>query len=83
MSNIMEFFGYENDKPIEIQLEPEAITFIATPAKSLRFVAVNCQVDFRWSLRIDHARQGIQLFPDTLNHYEIEIYENDQLLKDW
>ena len=83
MSNVIEFFCYENDKPLEIQLEPEAMIFIVSPGNSLRFVAVNCQNDFRWSLRIEHANEGVQLFPDSRGRYEIEIYKNDELLDNW
>jgi hypothetical protein len=83
MSNTIEFFCYERDKPLEIQLEPEAIIFIASPENALKFVATNAASDFRWSLRIIHEGEGVQLFPDSLGEYEIEIYENNQLLDDW
>jgi hypothetical protein len=83
MSNSIEFFCYENDNPIEIQLEPEAIIYVASPGNSLRFVAVNCKGDFKWSIRIDHSHKGIQLFPDTLKQYDIEIYKNNELLRNW
>lgn len=81
MNNIVEFSCYENDKPIEIQLEPEAEILIASPGNSLQFVAVNCQGDFRWSLRIDHSNEVIQLFPESLDRYEIKIYRNGELLR--
>lgn len=82
MSNRIEFFCYENDKPLEIQLEPEAIIFIASPGNSIAFHAVNCSDDFRWSVRVEHENVGVQLFPDSLHDYEIEIYENDVRLDD-
>lgn len=83
MSNIIEFFCYQNDMPLEIQLEPEAVIFIASPKNAIKFVAINCQDDFKWSIRIGSENRGIQLFPDTLGHYDIEVYENNELITDF
>ena len=78
-SSVIEFLLYENDEPLEIQLEPECFLFKATPKNSLRFVAKNCEPDFRWTLRIEHKIGAIQLFPDTKGNYDVEVYENDAL----
>ncbi|WP_316812583.1 hypothetical protein [Pedobacter heparinus] len=83
MSNIIEFFCYQNDSPLEIQLEPEAVIFIASPENAIKFVAINCQDDFKWSIRIGSEDGGLQLFPQTLGDYDIEVYENNELITDF
>ena len=83
MSNIIEFFCYQDDMPLEIQLEPEAVLFIASPENSIKFIAINCQDDFTWSVRIEGEERGLQLFPSTLGDYEVEVYENDKLITDF
>lgn len=80
MSNEIEFLCWEKDKPFEIQLEPEPLVFTVFPNQIIKFVAINCQKDFRWSLRLD---EGIQLFASTLGDYEIQIFEDDLLIEDW
>jgi len=82
-NSVIEFLLYENDEPLEIQLEPEAIIFKVMAGNSIRFVAKNCDPDFAWALRIEHKICGVQLFPDSRGNYDIEIYENDALLLDW
>jgi len=79
-TNSVSFFCYENDKPVEIQLEPEALIFIANPECEIKFVAT-CDTQFDWTLRIQG--DGIQLFPNSKGDYSIEIFENDVLLEDW
>lgn len=84
MSNVIEFFCYENDMPLEIQLEPEAITFVASPGNDIKFIAINTNDDFKWSIRFESEskNRGLQLFPDTLGDYDIEVYENNALITD-
>ena len=79
----IEFFLYEKDEPLEIQLEPECLIFKASPQNTIKFVAINCTAEFQWCLRINHKNNGIQLFPESKGDYDIEIYENDNLLDDW
>jgi hypothetical protein len=81
MKKSIEFFCYENDKPVKIQIEPDAITFTASPKSNLQFVAVDCQEDFKWSVRIDHAGEGVQLVPESKGSFQIEIYQNGQQLE--
>jgi hypothetical protein len=83
MSNIIEFFCYQHDIPLEIQLEPEAVIFIASPGNAIKFVAINVNDDFKWSIRIGSEDRCLQLFPDTLGHYDIEVYENNDLITDF
>jgi hypothetical protein len=82
MSNTIEFFCYQDDMPLEIQLEPEAIIFIASPGNAIKFVAINASDDFKWSIRIGGEDRGLQLFPDTRNDYDVEVYENNDLITD-
>jgi hypothetical protein len=79
----IEFFAWKDDDPLEIQLEPECLVFKVLPDNALKFVAVNCDAEFLWTLRINHKNSGIQLFPESKGDYDIMIYENDSLLEDW
>jgi len=81
--SVIEFTCFEKDDPIEIQLEPEAIIFIAKNGKDLKFIGTSDIDDFHWAVRIDHKEKGIQLFPESLGNYSIEVYENDKLIEDW
>ena len=78
--NIIEFMCWEKDKPLEIQLEPEAFCYTVNPGSKIRFISKNSTNEFSWVLRIDHSNQGIQLFPSGF-YYEIEIYINDELIE--
>jgi len=82
-NNTIEFSSWEKDEAMEIQLEPECYLFKIMPCNSIKFVAVQCQSEFEWSVRVDHRNKGIQLFPVSKASYEIEIYENGVLLNDW
>ena len=81
MSQSVEFTCWENDKPLEIQLEPEAFLFTVEPKNTIRFEATNSKDDFRWALRITHEHRGIQLFPEG-SYDRIRIYMNDQMMDD-
>ncbi|MGE9311642.1 hypothetical protein ACLOAU_08350 [Niabella sp. CJ426] len=81
--SIIEFTCFENDDPLEIQLEPEAIVFIVKNGKSLKFIGTSDINDFHWAVRVDHKAKGVQLFPESLGNYSIEIFENNELLEDW
>jgi len=83
IKNTIDFFCWEKDGPIEVQLEPEALTFTVFPGSNLRFVAICGNSDFRWSLRITPEDKGVQIFPDTTGSYEIEVYQNGEFIKDW
>jgi hypothetical protein len=77
-SNSISFIVWENDSPLDIQLEPEAFVFTANSNEELTFVVVNPNLDFSWYVR--HSKDGIQLFPETLGVYEkIELYRNGEL----
>lgn len=81
MQNAIEFFCHDNDKPIEIMLEPECTIFIVSPRENLKFVGKSrSNNEFRWSLCLSNG--GIQLFPDCKDGYDIEVYENGRLLND-
>ena len=82
-NHIIEFFLWENDDQLEIQLEPEAIIFRVEPGNSIKLIAVNCAMEFSWAVRISSNGNGLQLFPDSKGSYDIEIYENDTLLDNW
>jgi hypothetical protein len=81
--SIIEFTCFENDDPIEIQLEPEAIIFIAKDGKDLKFIGTSDDDNFCWSVRVDHKVKGVQLFPVSLGNFSIEIFENNRLIEDW
>jgi len=82
-TSIIEFSCWENDEPVEVQLEPDAIIFIVSRGKVLKFVGTSSTSNFKWSLRVDHKNKGIQLFPESIGDYTIEIFENDSLVEDW
>lgn len=69
--------------PLEIQLEPEAIIFVASPGNNIKFVAINTNDNFKWAIRAGSESRCLQLFPDTLGHYDIEVYENNALITDF
>ncbi|BDD05498.1 hypothetical protein [Aureibacter tunicatorum] len=74
-NNSISFIVHETNPPLEIQLEPEAFTFIAYPNEELTFAVVNPTHDFSWAIR--HKKNRIQLFPETYGDYEkIELYRN-------
>lgn len=69
------FTVWENDPPLKIQLESEAITITVNPCEEVTFAVKNLSKEFSWTIRYDKA--GIQLFPETMGNYErIEIYRN-------
>ncbi|WP_158826736.1 hypothetical protein [Mucilaginibacter lacusdianchii] len=80
--HVIEFTLWKEDLPLEIQLEPECFIYKVEPGSTLKFVAVTDDY-FEWALRSDRKLGGIQLYPKGKGDYEIEIYENGELLKDW
>lgn len=84
MKKAIEFFCWEGDEPIAVQLEPEAHVFTVLPGMSLKFEPVHAAEDFHWALRISRHDKGVQLFPDTKGSYDgINIYKNNELVEDW
>ncbi|NHA05044.1 hypothetical protein G7092_14640 [Mucilaginibacter sp. HC2] len=81
--HIIEFFLWEDDDLLEIQLEPEAIIFMVEPGNSIKFIAINCVMEFSWVVRISGKENGLQLFPESKGDHDIEIYENGALLDNW
>lgn len=81
-NQIIEFSLWKDDLPLEIKLEPECIIFKVEPGNTLKFVAVTDDY-FDWSLRIERKLCGIQLYPEGKGDYEIDVYENGELLEDW
>jgi hypothetical protein len=83
MRNTIEFTCWENDKALEIQLEPEAVRYIVHPEQTLKFVAPFAKEGFSWALRINHEDKSVQLFPEGLKYYgDIEVYRNNELVID-
>jgi hypothetical protein len=81
MKNIIEFFCWEKDKPLEVQLEPEAILYIVNPGDTIKFVPINPTEKFKWGIRVDNVTKSVQLFPDTPDAYNgIEVYLNDSII---
>lgn len=77
-NNSISFTVWENDPPLDIQLEPEAFVFTVQPKDHVTFVVINPNEDFVWTIR--HDKDGIQLFPETLGDYEkIVLYRNGEL----
>jgi hypothetical protein len=84
MKKAIEFFCWETDEPIAVQLEPEAHVFTVQPGMSLQFEPVNAADDFQWTLRICHREKAVQLIPETNGSYDgINIYRNGKLVKEW
>jgi len=84
MASVITFTCFEGDKPIEVQLEPEALLFRVMPGNELTLKSVSLAGgNFEWSIRINHNAGGIQVFPDAPGPWEIEIFENETLLQDW
>ena len=73
---VISFAPFVNDKPLDIQLEPEAIIYTVGPGEELSFVGISNEDNFKWVVRVSDG--GIQLFPDApSNRYEgIEILKN-------
>lgn len=78
----IEFDCWENDEPLQIQLEPEALVFKVTYPTSLKFLA-RCEQPFTWAVRVCPEDRWIQLFPECKHEYEIIIYEGNTLLENW
>ncbi|MGF7074256.1 hypothetical protein [Mucilaginibacter sp. 3215] len=79
----IEFHLRKDDEPLNIQLEPECLIYKVSPGNEIKFIAVNCDADFHWSLRVANKERWVQLFPESKGNYDIEIYENGSLLEDW
>lgn len=68
------FTVWDNDPPLQVQLEPEAVILIVNPGEELTFVPKNPSQEFSWTIRHE---DGIQLFHETLGNYDrIEIFRN-------
>lgn len=73
--NSITFAVWKGDPRLQIQLEPEAISFTVNPGEELTFAVTNPSHEFSWTIR--HEQDGIQLFPETLGKYErIEMFRN-------
>ena len=82
--SVIEFTVWKEDKPLEIQLEPECFVFMVEPGGDIRFEATECAADFRWAVRVDNGNEnGLQLYPESKSNYKILIYKNDVLLTEW
>ena len=82
MQQSISFTCWDKDQPLEVQLEPDAILFKVLPGNELTFVAESNK-EFKWSVRVENNMKALQIFPDTLYPFQLIIYENAQLLKDW
>lgn len=83
MSNTIEFTAYKTDEPYEVWMEPEPIRFCVLPGSTLKFIGSNASNTFTWAVRINHKNKEVQLFPESLDDYNVEVFENDHLLEDW
>ncbi|MBO9563531.1 MAG: hypothetical protein J7621_12180 [Niastella sp.] len=82
MTNAIEFCCWEKDKPLEVQLEPEAILYIVNPGDTIKFVPVKPTEEFRWAVRVDNDTKAVQLFPDPPRAYDgIDVYLNDKIIE--
>lgn len=81
--NSIKFACWEEDELLEIQLEPEALIIKVFPGKEIRFEGSCFEKDFIWAIRFGNNGKAIQLMPDILGPYKIEIFENGVLLEDW
>lgn len=73
--NRISFTCWIGDKPLDVQLEPEAFVYTVVPGQEITFVAVSNDDKFQWVLR--NSEGGIQLFPESIKMcYEIRIYIN-------
>ena len=81
--NSVTFTCWEKEDQIEIQLEPEALIFKVLPGNEIRFEGSCLVQDFKWAIRVEHSTKGIQLMPDIVGPFDIQIFENGILLEDW
>ncbi len=80
-NNSITFTVWQDDPPLEIQLEPEATSIVAKPNEDITFTVINPVGSFSWSVRYDTT--GIQLFPETRGGYErIVLYRNSKPTKE-
>ena len=81
MNNVIEFFCWDKDKPLEVQIEPEAICYTVNPGDTIKFIPIKPTNKFRWGVRVDNDTKAIQLFPDMPDAYDgIEVYLNDKII---
>lgn len=77
--NSITFTVWEDDPPLEIQLEPEATLFTVKPGEEMSFAVKNPTKEFCWTVR--HFSDGVQLCPDGYGSYEgITIYRNGEVV---
>ena len=73
--NRISFTCWIGDKPLDVQLEPEAFVYTVSPGEELTFVGVCSDNKFKWVLR--NSDGGIQLFPESVQlFYTVRIYKN-------
>ncbi|WP_207534776.1 hypothetical protein [Desertivirga arenae] len=78
----IEFTCWEDDTPIDVFLEPEALNYPVKPGKTIKFIPVDPTIEFFWTVRITHEDRGIQLFPEPIGAYKgIAIYMNNTLIE--
>lgn len=81
MTNTIEFFCWDKDKPLEIQLEPEAMLYIVNPGDVIKFIPIAPTSKFHWGVRMENDIKAIQLFPDKPDDYQgIEVYLNNKII---
>ncbi len=80
MTGTIVFTCWEKDKPIEIQLEPWAISYKLEPGSEIKFTATEPTSKFYWAVRIDYNNKGIQLFPESSDRFgSIQVFINDEV----
>lgn len=79
---IIEFTCWDEDEPMNIQLEPEATNFELKPGSEIKFIAINCGNKFYWSVKIDNKRNNIQLYPESSSGScgSINVYIDGQVV---
>ena|SRR6218665_3971207 len=81
MTNTIEFFCWDKDKPLEVQLEPEAILYTVNPGDTIKFVPVKPAEKFQWGVRVDSDTKCVQLFPDPPDAYQdINVFLNGKII---
>lgn len=83
MKATVTFVCGKNDRPLEVQLEPEALLFSVLPGNEIAFVAENDAGEVAWAVQCYWAENLIQLMPAGQALFNITIYENGVRLDDW
>ncbi len=73
MLHKIEFLCWEDDPPLEIQIEPEAMVFRLQPGEQIQIIATTDRTDFYWALRATTTENFISLYAEG-SSYDIKVY---------